>query len=906
MMDVTPKQATEVKFQQVFASYIGNELGQDPGEFSGGVTAMVDLRKSVCVAKPESYEGSIKALTKYYGLLLSASKRFPMAEGGRANISFTWGEVFEQGGMFSKSKKSSCSVEFEKACVMFNLGAVHSSIGKAANLKTDDGMKTSIDNFQKAAGYFKQLKATVEGIFGGRPPSSDLDPNLLDALWKIMLAQAQEAIITKSIASKMKDGLVAKLCMAGASMYGDAATAASSRKELKLWVPVLKAKNDYLQSVAQYRQGNIDVAADKYGPQLARLRESVTIGRRALEMSTGTPVSSMVKAHCDKVTGVLKEAENNNKLIYNAAVPALSSLPAITGQAVASADRPLPEFETEAVRGPDPFDKLLPFSVAKGVTDYKQSAADHVSSLVEKVRQSTRECVTALAEMNLPAAIQVSEHPDALPDSLLQQGQEINGKGGVEALTQMLDGLEEPRKKVVDMLDEADRLLQAEEREDSDMRQKHGARWTRTPSNELTGKTREEGTKFRTWLQQAIEGDGKIKQKFDENKSGIVVLCKPPDELNAIIPKATGTLQRTASGRDASGVEDLKALLTQLDQLRVQRDGLETKLEQAKENDHIQELLLQHADGSVDQPSLFAQQLSSVYGALETEVNQSVAKTTEVLSETRQANQVFVAGRESGQANEREGMVADLGVRYETALELFSNLEEGHKFYGKLFTMCKKYHNKVSDFVEARKIEKQETLADLTHSIAASETESYATHPAAPARSASGGNSYAQPPSQPPSTIPPPQQSHSPSTTTTPAYSTQPQYHQPPPQQYQPPPPPQQYQPPPPQQQHYTPQYQQPQQYGTAPQQYGAQYDTTPAPNAATIPNVNYGGAQAPPPTQQYQPQYPQPPPPTHQGYHPAMPAMPGPASNEWACPACSFYNNVLLPHCEMCDTRRP
>ena len=72
---------------------------------------------------------------------------------------------------------------------------------------------------QQAAAIFKHAKLSSEAWFGGSPPSADLEPALLDALSKTMLAQAQETICYKAINDKMKSALVAKLCNACATMY---------------------------------------------------------------------------------------------------------------------------------------------------------------------------------------------------------------------------------------------------------------------------------------------------------------------------------------------------------------------------------------------------------------------------------------------------------------------------------------------------------------------------------------------------------------------------------------------------------------------------------------------------------------------------------------------------------------
>ena len=47
------------------------------------------------------------------------------------------------------------TVAFEKACVLFNLGALHTQIGTRLERGTGDGLDGSVDNFLRAAAVFR-------------------------------------------------------------------------------------------------------------------------------------------------------------------------------------------------------------------------------------------------------------------------------------------------------------------------------------------------------------------------------------------------------------------------------------------------------------------------------------------------------------------------------------------------------------------------------------------------------------------------------------------------------------------------------------------------------------------------------------------------------------------------------
>ena len=88
------------------------------------------------------------------------------------------------------------------------------------------------------------------------------------------------------------------------------------------------------------------------------------------------------------------------------------------------------------------------------------------------------------------------------------------------------------------------------------------------------------------------------------------------------------------------------------------------------------------------------------------------ADTTELLEQTKAANQKFAAERVSDAATQdRERVLNDLSAKFEAFVELRGNLEEGSKFYANLKTILGKYQNKCADFVFARSVEKKSLLS---------------------------------------------------------------------------------------------------------------------------------------------------------------------------------------------------
>jgi len=74
------------------------------------------------------------------------------------------------------------TVAFEKACVLFNLGALHTQIGTRQERGTGDGLDGSVDNFLRAAAVFRFI---VDNFTNA--PSMDLAPEVLEAFILLMM-----------------------------------------------------------------------------------------------------------------------------------------------------------------------------------------------------------------------------------------------------------------------------------------------------------------------------------------------------------------------------------------------------------------------------------------------------------------------------------------------------------------------------------------------------------------------------------------------------------------------------------------------------------------------------------------------------------------------------------------------
>jgi len=70
------------------------------------------------------------------------------------------------------------------------------------------------------------------------------------------------------------------------------------------------------------------------------------------------------------------------------------------------------------------------------------------------------------------------------------------------------------------------KVLDEEENADKQLRTSHGARWTRTPSERLTESIRAEAARYRQIIDNAVNADGIVRQRYAQHREGFELLSR--------------------------------------------------------------------------------------------------------------------------------------------------------------------------------------------------------------------------------------------------------------------------------------------------------------------------------------------------------------------------------------------
>ncbi|RXG73688.1 Rhophilin-2-B [Armadillidium vulgare] len=172
--------------------YQGNRLdfilehySEEPSDYEEVITEFMELREAM--RTPERDECGVSLLFEYFNQLYFIDRRF-FPPDRSLGIYFEWYD--------SLTGTPSCqrTVAFEKACVLFNIGALYTQIGARHDRSSSTGLDAAVNCFLRAAGVFRFLVETFTNA-----PSKDLSPEVLEMLIQMMLAQARECLFEKML-----------------------------------------------------------------------------------------------------------------------------------------------------------------------------------------------------------------------------------------------------------------------------------------------------------------------------------------------------------------------------------------------------------------------------------------------------------------------------------------------------------------------------------------------------------------------------------------------------------------------------------------------------------------------------------------------------------------------------------
>jgi programmed cell death 6-interacting protein len=342
------------------------------------------LRNDAIFSFHEKCESSLKTAYIYYDQLCALEEKVPSCE---VRIPFKWKCAFNKrsifGGCISQTVRS---IAYEKVCVLFNIAALQSSVAAIQSTESEDGLKLAAKMFQQAAGGFSDLEKNVKIAMHG--PTPDLNPETLEALSALMLAQGQEILVQKAIHDKAMDAVIAEFGSQCDALYSEALKLFQNKLLMPLWdkkwIPTLAAKQAAYHGLSQYYQSLVCRANESVGEEIVRLEQALEMFRAAQQMSRKR---SFFHDYVNKAQRNQTEAKRDNEFIYHEIIPNKESLPAI-GKALLAKTLRVPKKLSQNFK--DLFAEMVPVDVRPAEPAYNVRKNEIVNSEVMEPREVSR------------------------------------------------------------------------------------------------------------------------------------------------------------------------------------------------------------------------------------------------------------------------------------------------------------------------------------------------------------------------------------------------------------------------------------------------------------------------------------------------------------------------------------
>ncbi|XP_044100776.1 rhophilin-1 isoform X4 [Neovison vison] len=249
MIPLGLKETKELDWSTPLKELISGHFGEDSASYEAEIRELEDLRQAA--RTPSQSEAGLGPLTAYYKQLCFLDARF-VTPPGNLGLHFHWYDSLT--GVPAQQR----ALAFEKASVLFNIGALHTQIGARQDRSCPEGTQLAIEAFQSAAGAFSLLRENFS-----RAPSPDMSPASLSMLERLMTAQAQECVFEGLLLSPPEGP---QDCLAQLRLAQEAAQVAAEYRQVHQamaqppvrdyvpfpWTTLAHVKEEYFRALAHY------------------------------------------------------------------------------------------------------------------------------------------------------------------------------------------------------------------------------------------------------------------------------------------------------------------------------------------------------------------------------------------------------------------------------------------------------------------------------------------------------------------------------------------------------------------------------------------------------------------------------------------------------------------------------
>ncbi|XP_017593159.1 PREDICTED: tyrosine-protein phosphatase non-receptor type 23, partial [Corvus brachyrhynchos] len=663
-------------FQFVLKNY-----GENPENYNEELLKLELLRQSA-VSVPRDFEGC-STLRKYLGQLHFLQSRIPMGNGQDAAVPVT-----------------------------------------CPTVPSSQGMKVSCTHFQCAAGAFTYLRDHFPHSY-----SVDMSHQILSLNINLMLGQAQECLLEKSMLDNRKSFLVARISAQVVDYYKEACRALENSETASLlgkiqkdWKKLVQMKIYYFAAVAHLHMGKQAEEQQKFGERVIYFQSALDKLNEAIKLAKGQPetVQEALRFTMDVIGGKYNSAKKDNDFIYHEAVPALDTLQSVKGAPLVKA---LPVNPTDpAVTGPDIFAKLVPMAAHEASSLYSEEKAKLLRDVMAKIEAKNEVLDQFMDSMQLdpetvdnldmynhipPVLMEKCAALSVRPDTVRNLVQSMQGEGsGTLGLALLpawgwhcsLPGAGGSEGGTCSL----PRLLGMF----SPMAGSVGGAPPAPGSPPGLAEVSKECSKYLELHEKASFTNTELHRAMNLHLGNLRLLGGPLEQVRAALPTPT------LSEDDKQVLQNLKRILAKVQEMRDQRLSLEQQLREMIQKDDITTSLVT-TDRS-EMKKLFEEQLKK-YDQLKVYLEQNLAAQENVLKALTDANVKYAAVRKALAEVEHKWntTVQTLVASYEAYEDLMKKSQEGKDFYTDLEGKAAKLLERARAACQASEAHRQQPVGDI-------------------------------------------------------------------------------------------------------------------------------------------------------------------------------------------------
>ncbi|KAL8164686.1 UNVERIFIED_CONTAM: Tyrosine-protein phosphatase non-receptor type 23 [Gekko kuhli] len=660
--------------------FVLKNYGENPENYNEELKKLEQLRQNA-VNVPRDFEGC-SILRKYFGQLHYLQSRIPMGAEHEAAVPITWTEIFSGKAVTHED------IKYEQACILYNLGALHSMLGAMDKRVSEEGMKVSCTHFQCAAGAFTYLRDHFPHSY-----SVDMSHQILNLNINLMLGQAQECLLEKSMLDNRKSFLVARISAQVVDYYKEACralensdTASLLGKIQKDWKKLVQMKIYYFAAVAHLHMGKQAEEQQKYGERVVYFQSALDKLNEAIKLAKGQPetVQEALRFTMDVIGGKFNSAKKDNDFIYHEAVPALDTLQSVKGAPLVKA---LPVNPTDpAVTGPDIFAKLVPMAAHEASSLYSEEKAKLLREVMAKIEGKNEVLEQFMDSLQLdPETVDNLDMYNHIPPVLMEKCAALSVRPEtVKNLVQSMQVLSGVFTDVEASLKEIKDLLEEDEAQEQKLREalgklppQQGSPPPAAPASPALAEVAKEWAKYMEVHEKASFTNAELHKAMNLHISNLRLLSGPLEQVRAALPTPSLTEE------DKQVMQNLKRILAKVQEMKDQRVSLEQQLREMIQKDDITTSLVT-TDRS-EMKKLFEEQLKK-YDQLKVYLEQNLAAQENILKALTDANVKYATVRKALAEVEHKWntTLQTLVASYEAYEDLMKKSQEGKDFYADL------------------------------------------------------------------------------------------------------------------------------------------------------------------------------------------------------------------------------